>query len=101
VTATPPGERHALPAMMAAACLREDHWQVHHLGADLPTTDVTDLAAETAAGLVVLSSATVGAVRLARRETREIREHLPGVHVMAGRPGYTLGQLRELARALS
>jgi len=101
VTATPPAERHALPGMMAAACLREDHWQVHHLGADLPVADVMDLAADTAADLVVLSSTTADAVRLARQAAREIREHLPGVHVLAGRPGGTLGQLRDLARALS
>src|SRR5438128_1443270 len=30
VVATPPGERHGLPALMAAACLREDRWLVHH-----------------------------------------------------------------------
>jgi excisionase family DNA binding protein len=101
VTATPPGERHALPGMMAAACLREDHWHVHHLAADLPVADVIRLAADTGAGLIVLSSATAGAVRLARQEAREIREQLPGVHVLAGRPGDTLGQLRELARAVT
>ena len=100
VTATPPGERHALPGVMAAASLREDHWQVHHLAADLPVADVISLAADTAAGLIVLSSATAGAVRLARQEAREIRDHLPGVHVLTGRPGDTLGQLRELARAV-
>jgi MerR family transcriptional regulator, light-induced transcriptional regulator len=101
VTATPPGERHALPAMMAAACLREDHWHVHHLGADLPVADVIRLAADTAAGLVVLSSATAGAVRLARQEAREIRQALPGVHVLAGRPGDTMAELRELARTVT
>ena len=37
VTTTPPGEHHGLPSLMAAACLREDRWQVHDLGADLPT----------------------------------------------------------------
>jgi hypothetical protein len=47
----------------------------------------------------VLSSATAGAVRLARQEAREIRQALPGVRVLAGRPGDTLGQLRELARS--
>jgi len=99
VTATPPGERHALPAMMAAACLREDHWQVHHLAADLPADEVISLAGDTGASLVVLSSATAGAARLAAREAREIRERLPNARVLAGRPGDTLSQLRELARA--
>ena len=98
VTATPPGERHALPAMMAAACLREDHWHVHHLAADLPAAEVTGLAAATGADLVVLSSATTTAARLASRQAREIRERLPGIRVLAGRPGDTLSRLRELAR---
>ena len=99
VTATPPGERHGLPALMAAACLREDHWQVHHLAADLPAAEVVSLAGYTEAGLVVLSSATADAARLAASEAREIRGRLPGVRVLTGRPGDTLSQLRALARA--
>jgi len=98
VTATPPGERHALPGMMAAACLREDHWQVHHLAADLPTAEVTGLAAEAGATLVVLSSATTESARRAAREAADIRRKLPGVTVLAGRPGDTLRELRDLAR---
>ena len=99
VVTTPPGERHALPAMMAAACLREDHWHVHHLAADVPVAEVIGLAADTGANLIVLSSATSDAVQLAARETQEIREHLPDTRVLAGRPGDTLSKLRELARA--
>lgn len=98
VIATPPGERHALPALMASACLREDHWQVHHLAADLPAAEVISLAGDTEASLVVLSSATTAAVREAGREAREISERLPGTRVLTGRPGDTLSQLRELAR---
>ena len=67
VITTPPGERHALPSLMAAACLREDHWQVQHLAADLPTEEVIGLAADTGATLIVLSSATADAVRTAAR----------------------------------
>jgi methanogenic corrinoid protein MtbC1 len=85
--------------MMAAACLREDRWQVHDLAADLPVAEVIGFAAEAGAGLVVLSSATTGAVRLAGREAREIRDLLPQVRVLVGRPGDTLSRLRELARA--
>jgi excisionase family DNA binding protein len=98
VTATPPGERHALPALMAAACLREDHWQVHHLAADLPAADLIGLAEDVGAGLVVLSSATADAARLAGREAAEIRARLPHARVLVGRPGDTLARLRELAR---
>ena len=84
--------------MMAAACLREDRWQVHDLAADLPAAEVISLAAETGASLVVLSSATTGAARLAGREAREIRERPPQARVLAGRPGDPLSRLRELAR---
>jgi excisionase family DNA binding protein len=98
VTATPPGERHALPALMAAACLREDRWLVHHLAADLPVAEVIDLALGVGADLVVLSSATAQAARAARRATRDIGLSAPRLRVLAGRPGDRLSQLRELAR---
>jgi MerR family transcriptional regulator, light-induced transcriptional regulator len=98
VTTTPPGEHHALPSLMAAACLREDRWQVHDLGADLPTDELVIFAEETAADLVVISSATPGAARAAAREAREIRDRLPRVRVLVGRPGDTLARLRDLAR---
>ena len=101
VTTTPPGEHHALPSLMAAACLREDRWQVHDLGADLPTDELVRFAEETAANLVVISSATPGAVRTAAREAREIRDRLPHVRVLTGRPGDTLARLRDLARTPS
>jgi len=99
VTATPPGERHALPALMAAACLREDHWQVHHLAADLPVAEVAGFAAGVGATLVVLSSATGDASRLAAREAEELGARLPLARVLAGRPGDTLSRLRDLAAA--
>jgi len=98
VTATPPGERHALPALMAAACLREDRWLVHHLAADLPTTEVADLARQVGADLVVLSSATSQAARAGRRAAKEIGLAAPRLRVLAGRPGDSLSQLRQLAR---
>ena len=99
MTTTPPGEHHALPSLMAAACLREDRWHVHDLGADLPTADLIDFAEETGATLIVLSSATADSVRTAGREVREIRERLPHVRVLTGRPGDTLTRLLDLARA--
>ena len=99
VTTTPPGEHHALPSLMAAACLREDRWQVHDLGADLPTDELVGFAEETGASLVVLSSATPGGARTAAQEARQIRARLPRVRVLVGRPGDTLAHLRDLARA--
>ena len=99
VVTTPPGERHGLPALMATACLREDRWLVHHLAADLPVAEVTGLGREAGAGLVVLSSATTEGAQAGSEAAEEIRQSAAGLHVLAGRPGDTLGQLRQLARA--
>jgi MerR family transcriptional regulator, light-induced transcriptional regulator len=101
VTTTPPGERHGLPALMATVCLREDRWLVHHLACDLPVAEVTQLAVDTRARLVVLSAATSESARRARRAAKEISTAAPGLRVLTGRPGDTLGQLRELARAVA
>ena len=97
---TPPGERHGLPALMAAVCLREDHWLVHHLADDLPVAEVTWLAGQVGAGLVVLSSATTSAARRARGAAGEITAALPGVTVLTGRPGDSLHDLRARAAGL-
>ena len=52
-----------MPALMAAACLRENRWQVHHLSADLPAAEISMLTETVGASLVVLSTATTsGAV---------------------------------------
>jgi excisionase family DNA binding protein len=99
VVATPPGERHSLPALMAAACLREDRWLVHHLAADLPVEEVTRLADEVGAGLVVLSSAMSQTARQARQAAEAISATHPHLHVLAGRPGDHLHDL--LAQAAS
>jgi excisionase family DNA binding protein len=98
VVATPPGERHGLPALMATACLREDRWLVHHLASDLPVAEVTGLAREAGAGLVVLSSATTEATSTAAAAAAEITRSAPGLPVLTGHPGDSLAQLRQLAR---
>jgi MerR family transcriptional regulator, light-induced transcriptional regulator len=98
VVTTPPGERHGLPALMATACLREDRWLVHHLAADLPVSEVTGLARQAGAGLVVLSSATTEGAWRAAEEAGEITGAAPTLHVLAGRPGDTLTELRQQAR---
>jgi len=99
VTATPPGERHTLPPLMAAACLREDRWRVHHLGADLPVADLIELTRAAAADLVVLSSSTADAARGARQAERELLASLPEVTVLTGRQGAKLHELLDQARA--
>ena len=99
VVTTPPGERHGLPALMATACLREDRWLVHHLAADLPVGEVTGLAVLARAGLVVLSSATTEGAQRGGEAADEITRSRADLQVLAGRPGDTLSQLQQLARA--
>jgi methanogenic corrinoid protein MtbC1 len=99
VTATPPDEHHALPSLMAAACLREDRWRVHHLGADVPVDDLIELTRATAAGLIVLSSSSADAIRRAQHAEREILARLPEVRVLSGGQGGTLRELLDRARA--
>ena len=94
VAATPPGERHALPSAMAAVALRNDRWQVHHLGADVPAADLARLAAAVGTGLVVLSATMPGSVEAACA----MGETLAPARVLVGRPGARLSELVEMAR---
>jgi excisionase family DNA binding protein len=98
VTATPPGERHGLPALMAAGTLREDHWLVQHLGTDLPVNEVGRLARDVAARLVVLSATTEQGAQRGAAAALQLAEAYPGLLVLAGRPGESLYDLRELVR---
>jgi excisionase family DNA binding protein len=96
IVTTPPGERHGLPALMAAACLREDRWLVHHLSADLPAAEIAGMARQTGASLVVLSCTTTEAVEVAGATAAGIAGAGPAV--LAGRPGASLTELIALAR---
>ena len=106
VVATPPGERHSLPALMAAACLREDHWLVHHLAADLPVAEVLALSADARADLIVMSTSTTAAANRARRDFEAARPAdwagMAGMvappRLLIGVPGQTLRDLVLLAR---
>jgi len=97
VVCTPSGEEHALPAAMAALCLRADRWQVHHLGTQVPAPDLIALLGAVKADLLVLSVCHPGldgstdAVAGAAREA--------GVPVLVGGPDRSLRQLVELARS--
>lgn len=96
VVAALSGDRHALPTLMAATALREDHWQVEHLGADLPPEELVAFVEEHHPALVVLTVTNPRVGRLAERTAREI-EAL-GRRVLIGGPGRTLTDLQEQAR---
>jgi excisionase family DNA binding protein len=99
VVATPPGERHGLPALMAAACLREERWLVHHLATDLPFAEVTRMAQDVRASFVVFSTTTADAGRSAGAAAIDIVAAHPELNVIIGRPGDSLHRLRQLTRS--
>ncbi|HTX85491.1 MAG TPA: B12-binding domain-containing protein [Streptosporangiaceae bacterium] len=98
VTATPPGERHGLPSLMAQGTLREDHWLVQHLATDLPEGEVGRLAGDVAARLVVLSAVTEEGAQRGAEEAARLAQANPSLLVLSGRPGESLYDLRELTR---
>ena len=99
VVATPPREEHGLPAVMAAAALRDDHWRVNHLGVGVPPDDLVALAKAVEADLAVLPVtlpyAAAAGERLAARLRRE------GIPTLVGRPRATLDELIERARTVA
>jgi MerR family transcriptional regulator, light-induced transcriptional regulator len=104
-----PGDMHSLPGAMAALVLRDDRWKVHHLGSNLPATELIDFAKNTEADLVVLSLTY-------QHELEELHANDAGDdgaddlgaliaslegnghRVLLGIPGATLSQLVERAR---
>jgi MerR family transcriptional regulator, light-induced transcriptional regulator len=97
VVASPSGERHRLPSLMATVVLRADRWRVHHFGADVPGDDLLDFALQTGTSLVVLSS-TVPELVDDARHLRDRFLNLYGLPTLVGRPGAPLTELVERAR---
>jgi len=83
---------------MAAACLREDRWLVHHLGTDLPFGEVTRLALDARASLIVFSTTIPDASVSAGEAAQDITAAHPELNVIVGRPGDSQHQLRQLTR---
>lgn len=98
VVCTPPGEEHSLPAAMAAVCLRSDRWQVHHLGTQVPATDIGALLGSVRADLLVLSLCNPRDGGAADAIVAVAAE--AAVPVLVGGPGRTLRQLLQVARGL-
>jgi MerR family transcriptional regulator, light-induced transcriptional regulator len=95
VVATLPGDEHGLPASMAAVALRADRWKVHHLGTEVPVSDLIDLATTVAAHLVVLSVTLPSSPTTIEEVTRAVHP----VPVLVGAPGRSLPELVTAARS--
>jgi excisionase family DNA binding protein len=94
VVLTGPGDRHALPAVMATVALREARWHVDHVDVDVPTADLTDLLATIRPDVVVISLTYPPAARATRQLARAIEA--TGPRALVGAPGASLAELVRL-----
>ena len=93
IVASPDGERHRLPGLMATVALRGDRWRVHHLGCGAPAEDLADFVLAEEPDLLVLSVTT------ARAGVEAVRDLVgDAVPVLVGAPGATLADLTATAR---
>jgi excisionase family DNA binding protein len=95
VVTTPPGERHGLPALMAAAALRYDGWRVHHLADDLPVDELREFVRRHDPDLVVLSTTKSRGVEGTRRAVEDLAKP-----ALVGAPGRTVGELVTAAQQI-
>jgi excisionase family DNA binding protein len=95
VVGTPAGERHALPAHMAAVALRYDGWRVDDVSSDLPAGDLAAFLRRERPDLLVLST-TMPAPRAVATACRAAAAL--AVPVLVGSPGRRLAELVQTAR---
>lgn len=95
------GDLHALPTSMAAVALRDDNWNVHHLGANMPPEELHRFCRDHGVDVVVLSSTNPDVAEATHRVADELRSE--GTATLVGAPGETLsdlvGAVREAAQA--
>lgn len=91
------GDRHGLPTTMAAVALREDNWNVQHLGADMPVGEIISFCGTEPLDLAVITVTEPDLVETAQAAAVAIGAL--GVPVIVGGPGRTLDELVALARA--
>ncbi|CAB4989945.1 unannotated protein [freshwater metagenome] len=91
------GELHSLPALMAAAALREDNWRVHMLGANLPTVELMDFCEQKSPDLAVV---TVSMSEMEQHVASVVAQvESLGIRTLVGRPGGSLLELQQLAKS--
>jgi len=86
------GDLHSLPTTMATVALREANWHVHHLGADMPPTELVGFcAAHDEVDVAVISLTNPDVADDAEQVAVELRT--AGIPTFVGGAGKTLGQL--------
>lgn len=96
VVAAVAGDRHSLPTTMAAVTLRDDNWNVHHLGADVPGEEIVAFCHDHPVDVVVLSVTNPSKRSLAEETAAAL--DAAGTSVVVGGPGRTLHDLVATAR---
>jgi len=91
------GDHHTLPTTMAAVALREDNWTVHHLGSDMPVTELASFCRSEPIDLVVLTVTEPAVTQASEDAASSIRAF--GTPVIVGGPGHTLDELLTEARS--
>ena len=91
------GDRHSLPVTMAAVTLRDNNWQVHHLGADMPGDELVRFCAEHDVDVAVISLTNPDVADLAAATAEAIRQ--TGIPTILGGPGRSLDELLEVVAA--
>jgi excisionase family DNA binding protein len=96
VVASPEGEGHRLPGLMATVALRADRWRVHHLGCGVPAGDLVEFVLAEQPELLVLSLAAAPTASAAM-----VGAMTGGaVPLLIGGPGASLAQLTADAQRL-
>ena len=98
VVAAPSGELHSLPTSMATAALREDLWEVHHLGSDTPLDQLLAFVDRHPVDLAVICTTASESLCLGEAAKTTLESGL-GIPTLIGAPGRSLAQLQQDARA--
>ena len=93
------GDRHALPVTMAAIVLRDDHWHVDHLGADMPPDEIVGFCSTNPVDVAVLTVTNPDVADVASTTADRLRAL--GVPTVVGGPHRSLTQLLDDVRRAS
>ncbi len=90
------GDQHSLPTLMATVALRDANWQVHHLGAGTPSSELVRFCAEQPVDLAVITVTNPDSIEVAEGAAADLRA--AGIRTIVGGPGRTLDDLLDQAR---
>ena len=90
------GDYHSLPTMMATVALRDANWYVHHLGANMPPTEILRFCTEQPVDLAVLTVTNPDSLEVAAHAADALRA--AGVWTIVGGPGRSLEDLLDQVR---